>query len=82
MTTAKSALVALGITVGIAVAAAAIDAMWMLHQQARGVPGENAGIDLRSVGLDIVSTKGLLLGLLIFLFTFAVAKIWRDQLRG
>jgi len=75
-------LAAAGVTLGIAAATAAIDAMWMLHQQARGVPGENPGVDVHSVGLDIVSTKGILLGLLVFLFTFAVAKIWTNQLRG
>lgn len=82
MTTGKSLLTASGITLGMAAASAAIDAMWMLHQQARGIPGENPSLDLRAVGLDIVSTKGLVLGAAIFLFAFAVAKIWKNQLRG
>ncbi|HUC42126.1 MAG TPA: hypothetical protein VL913_00130 [Candidatus Micrarchaeaceae archaeon] len=82
MTVGKSFVAASLLTIGAAAAAMAVDAIWMLHQAARGVPGENPSIDFALVAEDIFSVKGLLIGAVIFLFLFSIARIWTNELRG
>jgi hypothetical protein len=82
MTTGKSLLTALAITLGTAAAAMSVDVIWMMKQSARGVPGETQTINLVAVFSDIFSVKGSMIGAVIFLFVFAVAKSWQTQLRG
>jgi len=83
MTTGKSILIAATVAVGTLMAGGAVDAIWMLHQTARGVPGQQAsGVDMVAVGQDLISPTGLILCGVIFVFVFAIAKIWRDELRG
>lgn len=80
MTTGKSLLTAAGITLGTAAAVVSVDAIWTMHQSARGVPGEFQTVDIRSAFADLVSPKGIVVALIIFLFVFAVAKIWQRPL--
>lgn len=80
MTTGKSLLTAAGVTLGAAAAVVSVDAIWLMHQSARGVPGEFQTVDMQTVFGDIVSAKGLLIAAMIFLFVFAVARIWRSGL--
>lgn len=71
---------AAGLTLGTAAAVVSVDALWLMHQSARGVPGEFQTIDMHAVMEDIISLKGLLIAGLVFLFVFAVAKTWRGKL--
>ncbi|HTV60279.1 MAG TPA: hypothetical protein VMJ93_15510 [Verrucomicrobiae bacterium] len=83
MTTGKSAATALIITFGVALAGGAVDAIWMLHQATRGIPGQQStGVSIDAIARDLVSTTGLWIGAAIFIFVFAVARMWRDELRG
>jgi hypothetical protein len=80
MTTGKSLLTAAGVTLGAVAAVVSVDALWLMHQSARGVPGEFQTVDMQSVFADLISAKGLLIAAMIFVFVFAVAKIWRRSL--
>lgn len=83
MTTGKSAATALIITFGVALASGAVDAIWMLHQATRGIPGQQStGVSVEAIAGDLTSSTGLLIASAIFVFVFAVAKLWRDELRG
>jgi predicted Co/Zn/Cd cation transporter (cation efflux family) len=80
MTTGKSLLTAAGVTLGAAAAVVSVDALWLMRQSARGVPGEFQTVDMKSVFGDMASAKGLLIAVMIFLFVFALAKTYRRGL--